>query len=174
LAFEFSGMLSPDDFRDAFRVHYRRRWFSYLVLYPFCFCLLGFLLVLLFKIPIGNHPLKLLLLGVFAFGGGTMGYYGCFLLIRRKIIKAFERQPSLRGQQSWSFDESGVSYHSEKVTAQFSWTDYVRWKEDEAVFVIYPSDLIFHVVPKRWAVGGEPAVKAVRGLLQSSIGTQRE
>ena len=48
------------------------------------------------------------------------------------------------------------------------WSDLTKWREGEGLFLLYGSDLIFYVLPKR-AFQDAAAVDAFRDLLSAKI-----
>jgi hypothetical protein len=68
------------------------------------------------------------------------------------------------------FDETGIVADNEFGHATVPWSDYVKWKENDHLFLLYVSDPVFHIVPKRY-FGGADDVEKLRQILKAQIGS---
>jgi len=64
--------------------------------------------------------------------------------------------------------EEGLQFSTEGISGTKAWSDYVKWKEGGSGFLIYMSDNLYQVVPKRF-LGSESDVNAFRELLRSKV-----
>ena len=48
-----------------------------------------------------------------------------------------------------SADEQGLSFEGPNFSSQLKWPFFLKFAEDDNVFVIYQSNQIFHIIPKR-------------------------
>jgi len=46
-------------------------------------------------------------------------------------------------------EEVGLHFRSANTDAAVSWKHYIKWIEDESLFVLFSSPLIFVLIPKR-------------------------
>lgn len=157
-----------DDYRNAFRAHYRKgasaftRWMLKLVL------VIGVLLILigiLFVIT-GQRALNVALppfvLGAFWV---WIGMGKTYLLSARS---QFAKSPALREPRRIEFNDDGVKTDSGIASSQAEWKAYLRYVESKDTFLIYTSPACFAIVPKR--VLQPEQVDELRRLFQSHIG----
>ena len=79
-------------------------------------------------------------------------------------------------QQKWlqlpaDIHVTGESYHvkSEFGEATLPWKGFHKWKENRHLFLVYQSDILFHMWPKRCFPSPE-AADEFRAILQRQIG----
>ena len=68
-----------------------------------------------------------------------------------KTRRLYKQQKSLQGELTFSFDEDGVTVQSENGSWRTAWTDYVRWKKNDQLVLLYLSDCMYHMIPKRFS-----------------------
>jgi len=105
--------------------------------------------------------------------GGLVGGLGVFVLIRFlyapwRARRIFRQQKSLQRPFDVSWSESGFTARDASGGHTTPWSDYIRWCENPAVFLLYHSDALFQLVPKR-ACPDERTVSEFRSWLQRKI-----
>jgi hypothetical protein len=90
-------------------------------------------------------------------------------LLLRRARRLFAQQKSLHGTKHYHFDAEGVQIRDDTGHAMRPWSYYRRWQEDHDVFVLYQSDLIMELMPKRWLAGADDG-DALRERLRACIG----
>lgn len=101
--------------------------------------------------------------------GGVLGTLGVrSLYVPWKARRVFRQQRSLRLPFELSWSEGGLVSRNEQGSEKTQWSDFVQWRENEQLFRLYLSDVMFHIVPKR-AFPDTEAVSAFRELLQARI-----
>jgi len=63
----------------------------------------------------------------------------------------------------------GVTVDGEDVHAGIKWSDFVRWREDEQLILIYSSRMTFRILPKR-TFPDQSSITELSRLLQVKIG----
>jgi hypothetical protein len=63
--------------------------------------------------------------------------------------RQFRNSPSSQGKITLEVQDAGLRFRSATTDGSVSWKNYIRWIEDKYVFVLFPSPVIFVVVPKR-------------------------
>ena len=145
-----SGTLSEDDYLAAQRLHRR----AYVRRQS---------LVLAALLPIGLIVAwaGYFLPGAALLGAGVGGFIGELFCSRfsipRRHRRIYRQQVSLRSPYTYSWDSECLSVVSETGQARRPWSDYVRSKENDEVFLLYHSDTMFEVIPKVWFQGREQA-----------------
>ncbi len=95
------------------------------------------------EIPFFNWG-KWMLSGLLAY----LFFYSCIFL-PWKWNKIFQQQKSLHRESLIRVNESGVEMQSEIGRALVPWSDFLRWKEDKRIFLLYLSDVSFIMIPTR-------------------------
>ena len=103
--------------------------------------------------------------------GGVLATLGVrFLYVPWKARRVFRQQRSLQLPFELSWSEEGFVSRNEQGSYKTLWSDLVRWKENEQLFLLYISDAMFHILPKR-AFPDAEAVSSFRELLRARIVT---
>jgi hypothetical protein len=85
------------------------------------------------------------------------GLIGCFVIYAAlqyiytpwKARRVFRQHKSLQRGHTMSWNLDGIQAKSQNGESFTSWSDFIRWKEGEYLFLLYISDLQFHMLPKR-------------------------
>jgi hypothetical protein len=86
--------------------------------------------------------------------GGAVGGGLAFELVRRFAIprrarRLFAQQKGLQRPKTLRWDAAGLSWKSEQGEATTPWSDFLKYKESDRLYVLYLSDALFLMVPKR-------------------------
>jgi len=86
--------------------------------------------------------------------GGLVGGLVAYTLIRFvyapwKARRIFRQQKSLQRPFELSWADTGLTSRDANGEYTTPWPDYTKWKEDSRVFLLYHSDALFQMVPKR-------------------------
>jgi hypothetical protein len=157
-----------DDYRNAFRAHYRkgasayRRWMLRLVLVIGVLLLLASILIVITR----QGPLKAAL-PPFLLGAAWIwiGMGKVYLLSARS---QFAKNPVLREPRRVEFSDDGVKTDAGIASSQVRWKAFLRYVESTDTFLLYTSPACFAIVPKR--VLQAEQVNELRQLLQTHIG----
>lgn len=71
------------------------------------------------------------------------------LLNRRTQKKMYAESTAMRGPLSAEVDEQGISFRGLTFSSQFDWSNFSRFFEDDNSFVLYRSERLFNLIPKR-------------------------
>ena len=83
--------------------------------------------------------------------------------------KTFRQQKSMQREIRWRFADTGVSIELEQSHGEVPWSDFLKWKENDHLFLLYVSDPLFYMLPKRlFESAGD--VDGLREMLRSYIG----
>ena len=77
-----------------------------------------------------------------------------FVLLRLFFLpwtarRMYRQQKSLRDPTDLEWNTTGVTFRSASAQGTTAWEDFLKWKEDERLFLLYLSSCLFHMVPKR-------------------------
>lgn len=162
---EVTGKLLSSDYVAAQYLHLRPR---------LAFKILGSLIILAMLWAIWYTISKAGLSGLelmdYLFFGAIIYLLFFFIwFIPWKGRKIYRQQKSLQRESRHRFNDAGLEAENELGHATIPWTDYVKWKENDKIFLLYVSDPMFHMIPKR--LFSDPRdVENLRGLLQTHIG----
>ncbi len=90
--------------------------------------------------------------GAYAFGlasGGAFALYMVTIYPARLGRKMFAQQKNLHRNVSFSFGADGVFCMNANGQANTPWGDYLRWREDKHIVLLYLSSALFQFIPKR-------------------------
>jgi hypothetical protein len=101
---------------------------------------------------------------------GSLGFL-CALLLwaRHKSLRMYRQLRALQREIHFVPTDSGLFSESETGRGTTPWTDFVKWKHGNDLFLLYIADEIFHLIPERFFSSSED-VLGFRELLAAKIG----
>lgn len=90
------------------------------------------------------------------------------VLIPYRARRSFRQRKDLQRETSFAASEDGIHLQGENMQGTKPWSDYLKWKEGKRTFLVYLSDNMFHVVPKRF-FDPESEVAGFRALLEQKV-----
>ena len=166
---EFSSRIEPDDYVRAQFLHIRPR-----PLYKWLGLILGFLLIFTlaasFYVAVTRHDYSPSLLFMPACLGYLLFYF--FVLLPRRTKKIYRQQKLL--QQPLLIRISDEQFYSKNEYGESSlpWNTFLKWKEGKDLFLVYQTDRLFHMLPKRFFPSAE-ATDELREILRKHLGNPR-
>ena len=163
----YGGQLTADDYIAANKLHMRKRGWKRVAWVVF-WVLLGVGALLSADVAIrdpnsGLPPLLLILLIAV-----TQLFVRLFYLPRR-VRRVYSQQRNLQLPFESVCTDSGIESTNANTSSRLPWSHLIRWKEGATLFVLYQSDLMMTMVPKRCFAQPEQ-VDAFRGLLTERLG----
>jgi YcxB-like protein len=157
-----------DDYRNAFRGHYRKgasavmRWTLRLCLVVgILFLLVGILFVITGQ-RAPNVATPPFLFGAFWTWMGLGGTY------QFSAKRQFAKNPALRQPRRIELSDDGVKTDAGITSSQASWQAYLRYVEAKECFLLYTSPACFSIIPKRVLQPAE--LDDLRQLLKMNVG----
>jgi hypothetical protein len=101
--------------------------------------------------------------------GGVIGGAAVrYLYVPWKSRRVFRQQKSF--QREFALSWSGEGVHVKDTNGEYSsaWSDFIRWKENDRLFLVYLSDVTFYMVPKR-AFANPSEVQEFRNQLSRGV-----
>lgn len=86
-----------------------------------------------------------------------------------KTRRIYGQQKALQRELTFKFDESGALITTENGQTTMPWSDYLRWKQNNHLMLIYLSDCMYHMLPRRLFVDPDGFEK-LGELLTNKIG----
>ena len=91
-----------------------------------------------------------------------------FIWVPRKVRRTYAQRKDLHHDISMVVTNSGIASQTERGNSTKPWSDYLKWKEDKNIFLLYLSDQMFQMVPKRFFATHED-IDAFRSMVRHSI-----
>ncbi len=85
-----------------------------------------------------------------------------------KCRRAYEQRKDLHRECTFTPSDEGLSFKSVDVEGKKAWSDYLKWKEGKSVFLLYMSDNLYQLVPKRFFATGAD-IDAFRDTLSRRV-----
>jgi hypothetical protein len=101
---------------------------------------------------------------------GVLAYLAfiAFIWIPRKVRRSYFQRKDLHHDISMVVTNDGIASRSEQGYSMKPWSDYLKWKEGKSVFLLYLSDHMFQMIPKRFFAVHKD-VDAFRSMVRQSI-----
>ena len=163
---EFTFTVSPDDHKEAQRIHLRPRPIFKVLLY----IILALVAVaFVFSIADGDFfNSDTLIMG----GFGIYLYVAYRFIFPRKWLKVYRENKILQKEQNFRFDNEGIHAHSENGTGMVAWKDLLKWKEGKETLLIYPASNLFYIIPKS-IFHNDNELLSIKELLVQNLGNQK-
>lgn len=72
-----------------------------------------------------------------------------FGLLPRRVRRVFAQQKSLHGPAEVEWDDEEIKLSGATGLSRFAWHDFVKWHESSSTILLYQSDAMFNLLPKR-------------------------
>jgi hypothetical protein len=159
-----TGTFSPSDVKSAAWVHLRprRSYFIVGVVLLAAFLWAGWVSFFGEGRPAGNWG-RWVIPAVIAYFALIFGVWSPY-----QITRNFKQRKDLQREVSFGLSDSGIEMATTDFHGVKSWGDYLRWKEGKKVFLLYLSDNMYQVVPKRF-FPSEAEISDFRALLKRMV-----
>jgi hypothetical protein len=92
-----------------------------------------------------------------------------FIGIPRGVRRRFKQQKALQRPYTVDWNDEKLTVEGEDVHAGIRWSDFIRWREDEGLFLIYSNRILFRILPKR-TFPDQTSIAELSRLLQAKVG----
>ena len=165
---DFHCTISADDLVDAHYVHIRpRRVFALLGIGIILLALAVFAWTVVQAVRGGPRSVRFVLLAAVMGLGSVLVSWVLLSYYPRLVKRAYSQQKALHGPIQVHVDETGVQVHTDFVNAVSPWSHYLKWKESERIFLLYQTNTLFQVFPKRCM--DAQSIEGLRGILSSKV-----
>ena len=159
--------ITPGDYIEAQYLHLRPRpLFKYIGILLFALAILASLQQFVFPTPrlVAWLPSATL---------GCLLYFALlyFVLIPKRIRKIYKQQKSLQSPYESNITEEAYGTVGVQGTARIPWTEFYKFKTGKNMILVYQSDAIYHIFPKRWFTDRQFAV--FHSILQDQLGKSK-
>lgn len=155
--------LQEADYLAAVKLHRRK---SKQMLFILCYTV-GGILFFLYTSPREMYMVYLLF-GVAAFLSLFMVWMH-FIGVPWGARRRFRQQKDLVRQYAIDWNDEKLTIDGDDLHVGIPWTDFLKWTEDDQVFLLYSSRLLFRMYPKR-CFPHQAAVADFARLLSEKIG----
>lgn len=139
----FSLQLEEEDFLKAGRLH-GRRW---LLRFALPYFAVLFALMVWFSRNFGEHRVWFLA-GFSVFLVLVLGFKW-FVQMPRRTRKNFRQQAEVQKEMTCSLEEEHFSMEHANGSLRKPWSEFRKWRHSEDLILLYPTDLVYFVIPRR-------------------------
>ena len=72
-----------------------------------------------------------------------------FVILPRQMLRVFKQQKDLSYPFEIDLSDDGFEMRNEYGSSRVPWGDFAKWKEDANLLLLYRSDAVFQMLPKR-------------------------
>lgn len=72
-----------------------------------------------------------------------------YFIVPYKARQHFHQADLLRDEVTAEWDDRSFKLSGRRGATELDWTDFYRWSEDDAVFLLHHSEQMYHAIPKR-------------------------
>ena len=104
---------------------------------------------------------------------GILAYlaFVAFVWVPGKVRRSYSQRKDFQHEIRMMVTSAGIEARTEQGYSEKPWSDYLKWKEGKSVFLLYLSDQLFQIVPKRFFVA-RGDIDTFRGVIRQSIGAK--
>ena len=100
--------------------------------------------------------------------GSLAAMAGFAIWMRLKVGRTYRQHRAMHREIRLEPVETGLVGETETGRGTTPWGDFLKWKEGKGLFLLYVSDEMFHIVPKRF-VQSESDVSLFRDMLAAKV-----
>jgi len=139
------GQCDLSDFMAAQKLHTYRGWLSSCLNY-FSIGLMALMTLLVIgAVILGSANWPLFMVPALLLGLGVLGRY---VLVPQRLAKLFAQQKDLSAPFEVEIDDAGFHFQNSYGDVRIPWGDFIKWKENQEMLLLYRSDVMFHMLPK--------------------------
>jgi len=94
----------------------------------------------------GRFPWSYVLIAALVLGAFVIAR---FVVVPRQLSRVFTQQKDLSAPFEMNLSDQEFSMRNEFGESHLPWDSFVKWKEDKEMLLLYRSDVLFHMLPKR-------------------------
>jgi hypothetical protein len=141
---KLNGKLTPEDYLEANLLHLRRTGWARVVFTAFIAIIFCAIILLFIYYGIEAYylcaPVIVLVLLFIVWR---------FMLLPRNIKRLYTQQKDLGSPFEIELDEDSFCSSNEYGHSRYPWDHFVKWKENEKLILLYLSDAVITMLPKR-------------------------
>ena len=90
-----------------------------------------------------------------------------YVLLPNRVKKIFTQQKTLSLPIEYEFTEIGLNTSNEVGNSTLPWTYFIKWKENKELIMLYHSDVLFNMIPKRFFADPQQ-IETVKSFLEKN------
>jgi YcxB-like protein len=94
-----------------------------------------------------------------------------YVLLPRQVKRIFSQQQELNSPFEMDFSQAGLGFSNEFGQSLRPWPTFHKWKENEKMFVLYHSDIMYTMCPKRLFAGNNYLDAVKHYLSENGVST---
>lgn len=104
---------------------------------------------------------------------GILAYFAftAFVWVPGRVRRSYSQRKDFQHEISMVVTSAGIEARTVQGYGVKPWSDFLKWKEGKSVFLLYLSDHMYQVVPKRF-FAGRADIDAFRNVISESIGAK--
>ena len=100
---------------------------------------------------------------------GSLGFIAALAVwTRYRAVRTYGQLRAFHRELRLEPTDAGIFSESETGHGTTPWSDFLKWKEGGSLFLLYISDDIFQIVPKRF-FSSEADISEFRGMLAAKV-----
>jgi hypothetical protein len=166
---KLKGQLQQTDYINSQRLHFRPRWIAnhtqntiYILVLILLFGLLLF--------AIGS--LTPLLLIIFFFGLAGCVFYYDYIILPKETRQAFAQRKELGLPFEIEFTENEMTFSNEFGHHVKPLEDFVKWREDSELIMLYRADNLCDILPKRMFADAQQ-IDTLKAYLKNKVKSEK-
>lgn len=160
---ELRGKLEPADLLSAQRTHFKPGTTSRIVLAVLA---AGYVLGFCYSLTVGPPAGRWL---TWSFIGGAVYFLflvalSLLVLLPRRVQRTYRQRKDFQREFTYTITDQGITTTTPDAHQEKPWADVLKWKEGRQNFLLYSSDNLFQLFPKR-LFASPTQIDAFRDLL---------
>ena len=149
---KIKGQLQWTDYLESYLLHRQPVGLAKIFIYTFiAFCGFFFIYSLYLSVrgSVSGHYFWRFELMIPSILGVAFIVYFRYVLLPKQIREGFFKQKDLNAPFELEFTDNGMSTSNEFSTSTRQWENFVKWKENKELLLLYHSDKEYRIIPKR-------------------------
>jgi hypothetical protein len=105
-----------------------------------------------------------------------LGVFYCLFIwsvaLSKGARRSFAKYPLARLTHRVTLRSEGIGFQSPRGDVNYLWKDFIRWRANEKVVLVYVAPRLFYIIPTRLAEPGFP-IEELKTLLARELGLPR-
>lgn len=161
---KIEGKLEQTDYLNATLLHLQPTGVARILLYAILSIVGFFVVVLIYMTALNELPVGLMIPGLFLAAFVALYRY---VLIPNQVKKIFNQQKNLSLPFELEITDAGLVGINELGKSTQPWNHFVKWKENKDLLILYHSDALYSMIPKRLCTDSSQ-VESIKMYLKSN------
>ena len=147
---KIKGQLQWTDYLNSQLLHMQPNWVRRIMFYGVYFMLVFIFVLWLYFYAIGQFEAQFsyYILPLFIFVAVYPLYR--YIFLPNQIKKIFSQQKELNAPFEMEFTDDAMIASNEFGNSIRPWKNFIRWKENKELIILYHSDVMYSILPKRF------------------------